>query len=73
MEYYQMTGLDLTKDCIIESAKLAAPISQSLTFSSFFIIRYAAIVTDGQLEPLDDGISFVIQADKALLDGMDEW
>ncbi|KAK9899461.1 oligoribonuclease [Cystobasidium minutum MCA 4210] len=48
----EMTGLDLTKDCIIE---------------------YAAIVTDGQLKPLDEGISFVIKADKSLLDGMDEW
>lgn len=35
--------------------------------------RYAAIITDGQLEPLDEGISFVIHAEKALLDGMDEW
>lgn len=35
--------------------------------------RYAAIVTDAQLKPLDEGISFVVKADKALLDGMDDW
>lgn len=46
---------------------LAGPLTNSR------LPRYAAIVTDGQLKPLDEGISFVIQAEKALLDGMDEW
>jgi oligoribonuclease (3'-5' exoribonuclease) len=36
-------------------------------------VRFAAIATDGHLEPLDDGVSWIIKADRALLDGMDEW
>lgn len=35
--------------------------------------RYAAIATNGQLEPYDEGISYVIKTDKSILDGMDEW
>ena len=37
------------------------------------VIEYASIVTDGDLNPLDDGVQWIIRADKALLDGMDEW
>ncbi|EKC99854.1 hypothetical protein A1Q2_05819 [Trichosporon asahii var. asahii CBS 8904] len=48
----EMTGLDTSKDVIIE---------------------IAVIITDGHLNPVDDGICYVINTDKALLDGMDEW
>lgn len=37
------------------------------------VIEYASIVTDGDLNPLDDGVQWIIRADKALLDSMDEW
>ncbi|KAH8926688.1 ribonuclease H-like protein [Atractiella rhizophila] len=48
----EMTGLDLTKDRVLE---------------------IAVIVTDKDLNPLDDGLTFVIQTDKSVLDGMGEW
>lgn len=35
--------------------------------------RFAAIVTDGDLNPLDEGVQWVVRTDKAILDGMDEW
>lgn len=44
----EMTGLDTSKDVIIE---------------------IAVIITDGHLNPVDDGICYVINTDKALLDG----
>lgn len=37
------------------------------------IIEFAAIATDGDLNPLDEGVQWIVRADKALLDGMDEW
>lgn len=44
----EMTGLDTSKDVIIE---------------------IAVIVTDGHMNPVDNGICYVINTDKALLDG----
>jgi oligoribonuclease len=35
--------------------------------------QIACIITDGNLEPVDEGVSFVIQTDKAVLDAMGEW
>jgi oligoribonuclease len=32
------------------------------------IIEIAVIVTNGHLEPVDDGIEFIIKTDKAVLD-----
>jgi oligoribonuclease len=37
------------------------------------IIEIACIVTDRHLEPLDDGVSYPIKTDKAVLDAMGEW
>nr|GAT57829.1 predicted protein [Mycena chlorophos] len=37
------------------------------------ILEIAVIITDGQLEPVDDGIEFIIQTPKESLDAMDEW
>lgn len=45
----EMTGLDLSKDALIE---------------------IAALVTDGELNVLGDGVDVVIHADDAVLDGM---
>ncbi|EGF99706.1 uncharacterized protein MELLADRAFT_94133 [Melampsora larici-populina 98AG31] len=48
----EMTGLDLSKEQIIE---------------------IACIITDKNLEPLDEGISYVIGVEKNILDQMGEW
>jgi oligoribonuclease len=45
----EMTGLDLTRDALIE---------------------VAAIVTDAELAPLDDGLDVIIHVDDAMLDSM---
>jgi oligoribonuclease len=37
------------------------------------IIEFAAIATDGNLNPFDEGINFIIKTDKAVLDNMNEW
>ncbi|KAF9652440.1 ribonuclease H-like protein [Thelephora ganbajun] len=48
----EMTGLDLSKDRILE---------------------IAVIVTDGDLNPVDEGIEYVIKTDKNVLDSMGDW
>jgi len=37
------------------------------------LLEVACIVTDGQLKPLDEGVSYVIQTDLSVLANMDEW
>jgi len=37
------------------------------------IIEIAVIITDGRLEPVDDGINYIIQTPKEVLDAMGEW
>ncbi|KAI0079294.1 ribonuclease H-like protein [Panus rudis PR-1116 ss-1] len=37
------------------------------------ILEIAVLITDGNLELVDEGIEFVIRTEKPLLDGMDEW
>ncbi|KAL1745028.1 ribonuclease H-like domain-containing protein [Schizophyllum fasciatum] len=37
------------------------------------IIEIAVLITNGNLDIVDEGIEFVIRTEKALLDGMDEW
>lgn len=37
------------------------------------IIEIAVIVTDGHLNPVDEGVSWVIQTPKEVLDAMGEW
>lgn len=48
----EMTGLDPSKDKILE---------------------IAVLITNGNLDLVDDGIEYVIRTDKKYLDGMDEW
>jgi oligoribonuclease len=37
------------------------------------LLEVACIVTDGNLEPLDEGVSYVIKTEKPVLDQMGEW
>jgi len=37
------------------------------------IIEIAVIITNGRLEPVDDGIEYVIQTPKEVLDGSASW
>ncbi|KAJ7647650.1 ribonuclease H-like domain-containing protein [Roridomyces roridus] len=37
------------------------------------ILEIAVLITNGNLELVDEGLQFVIRTDKAHLDGMDEW
>ncbi|CAO1631611.1 unnamed protein product [Parajaminaea phylloscopi] len=37
------------------------------------IIEIACIVTDGKLQEVDEGVSYAIRTDKAVLDAMGEW
>ncbi|GAA6025759.1 hypothetical protein JCM11491_000344 [Sporobolomyces phaffii] len=37
------------------------------------ILEIACIATNAQLEPLDDGVEFIVQTDKAVLEGMNDW
>lgn len=37
------------------------------------IIEVACIITDGKLEKIDNGVSYVVRTSKEVLDGMNEW
>lgn len=37
------------------------------------LLEVAVIITDGNLVPVDEGVSYIISTPKAVLDGMDEW
>lgn len=37
------------------------------------LLEVACIITDGSLVPLDEGVSYVIRTEKAVLDSMNEW
>ncbi|KAJ7287244.1 ribonuclease H-like protein [Mycena rebaudengoi] len=37
------------------------------------ILEIAVLITNGNLELVDEGIEYIIRTDKASLDGMDEW
>ncbi|KAJ9474589.1 Oligoribonuclease, mitochondrial [Pseudozyma hubeiensis] len=37
------------------------------------LLEVACIVTDGQLNAIDEGVSYVISTDKSVLDNMNEW
>lgn len=37
------------------------------------LLEVACIITDGSLAPLDEGVSYVIRTEKAVLDSMNEW
>ncbi|KIJ65905.1 hypothetical protein HYDPIDRAFT_109989 [Hydnomerulius pinastri MD-312] len=37
------------------------------------LLEIAVLITNGNLELVDDGIQFVIKTEKSVLDGMDEW
>lgn len=37
------------------------------------LLEVACIITDAQLNPVDEGVSYVIRTPRAVLDGMDAW
>lgn len=37
------------------------------------LLEVACIITNENLEPLDEGVSYVIKTDKSVLDQMGEW
>lgn len=37
------------------------------------IIEIAVIITDGELQPVDEGIEYVIRTEKQVMDAMGEW
>ncbi|KAK7057521.1 exonuclease domain-containing protein, partial [Favolaschia claudopus] len=37
------------------------------------ILEIAVLITNGNLDLVDDGVEFIIRTDKVALDGMDEW
>ena len=37
------------------------------------LLEVAVIITDGQLQPADEGVSYVIQTPRNVVDRMDEW
>lgn len=37
------------------------------------LLEVACIVTDGQLCPVDEGVSYVIRTDESVLESMGEW
>ncbi|WVQ80801.1 hypothetical protein IAT38_002907 [Cryptococcus sp. DSM 104549] len=44
-----------------------------LDFLNDRIIEIAVIITDGRLNPVDEGISYIINTPKEVLDNMNEW
>ncbi|WWD17201.1 hypothetical protein CI109_101639 [Kwoniella shandongensis] len=44
-----------------------------LDFLNDRIIEIAVIITDGKLNPVDEGISYIINTPKEVLDSMNEW
>lgn len=44
-----------------------------LDYENDRIIEIAVIVTDGKLQPVDAGVSWVIKTSKDILDSMNEW
>ncbi|WVR06948.1 hypothetical protein IAU60_003984 [Kwoniella sp. DSM 27419] len=44
-----------------------------LDFLNDRIIEIAVIITDGRLQPVDEGISYIIKTDKSVLSSMNEW
>ncbi|TEB38423.1 ribonuclease H-like protein [Coprinellus micaceus] len=37
------------------------------------ILEIAVLITDGNLEVVDEGVEYIVHAEKSVLDGMDEW
>jgi oligoribonuclease (3'-5' exoribonuclease) len=44
-----------------------------LTSGKDKIIEVAAIITDKELEPFDEGFERIIHCDEEIMNGMDEW
>ncbi|TRM69121.1 ribonuclease H-like domain-containing protein [Schizophyllum amplum] len=44
-----------------------------LDFKKDKIIEIAVLITNGNLDIVDEGIEFVVRTEKSILDGMDEW
>jgi oligoribonuclease len=60
----EMTGLDHREDRLLEIA-----VSSAFFFSLVNIIIVQVIITNGNLEPIDEGIEYVIRTEGAILDG----
>jgi Exonuclease len=63
----EMTGLNPRKDKILEIAVRSSP--SKATSISLNACSYQVIITNGNLDLVDDGIQFVIRTDKEVLDG----
>lgn len=61
----EMTGLDVSKDKILE---IAVRSHSSALVRDLCPSRVQVIVTDGDLNPVDEGIEYVIRTDKDALD-----
>lgn len=62
----EMTGLDLSKDRILEIAVCS---HYSALMRDLCSSQVQIIITDGDLDPVDEGIEYVIRTDKDVLDG----
>lgn len=78
----EMTGLELGKDRIIEVSSKPSLVQLRVSSDARAHLcpaligldrQIAVIITDGDLVPLDEGIEFVIQTPKEVLDQMGEW
>ncbi len=61
----EMTGLDHREDRLLEIAVSSMFFLDSLVN----IIIVQVIITNGNLEPIDEGIEYVIRTERAILDG----
>ena len=67
-----MTGLDYKTDRIIEIAVSALNLGPSFQYSiDLLALGLQVIITNGNLDLVDDGIEFVIHTEKAVLDKFD--
>ncbi|KAF9501429.1 ribonuclease H-like protein [Pleurotus eryngii] len=71
----EMTGLNPRKDKIIEIAVRASSLWKRAMSMVLKRSRglMQVLITNGNLELVDDGIEYIIKTDKELLDQMDEW
>lgn len=73
----EMTGLDLSSDRLLEvRLRLVLSLLALLWGADYFVLdsaQIAVIITNGNLEAVDEGVQFVIKTDKEVLDNMGEW
>ena len=64
--------LEVSRPGPAQSAIARAP-AVALTSASLTLAQIAVIVTDKNLNPLDDGVEYIIKTDKGVLDKMNAW